>query len=424
MPPQDTRTKLDTANVAATAPRRVYSPRQEMFLLAFASNAGTNCSTANPDTPIDNCVSQAIQDELAKAELLQFYRRDSQAVPGDSRWTIVWGPGVAVIPTPSDQTIETNTGTVKAHWATNVMFVAHKEGAEEDTYFVSIAGTDSKSFFDAMEDFRVHQMCPWPHVPDELKPAKESANIPLISLGFRKGLEVLERMRPVEGLPGAHRTLDEYFGEVVRNSRRPVHITTSGHSQGGALSPLVALWLRDTQDKWDPARRVGDRISCWPFAGLTPGNLAFANYYDAHVPLTFSVINPLDVATKFFNERDLGEIPNIYSSPSDPSSDIRPGKNLRELVIVMRALVAGNEYTRIPQDRTRVMTLNGKVNTSYTPTPQPDGCKDCCNFGFQMGYQHLYAYFDLLGLETPTFPIDQFTGLCGNPNPCKLMDDV
>jgi hypothetical protein len=42
---------------------------------------------------------------------------------------------------------------------------------------------------------------------------------------------------------------------------------------------------------------------------------------------------------------------------------------------------------------------------------------DCMNFTMQMGYQHLQAYFELLGLtfvpeNGPIIPIDQFQGLC------------
>jgi len=58
----------------------------------------------------------------------------------------------------------------------------------------------------------------------------------------------------------------------------PLDVTVTGHSKAAALAQAVALWLREALDvppeRWDAGR--GARVHCYAFAGLTPGNAAFA----------------------------------------------------------------------------------------------------------------------------------------------------
>lgn len=366
-----------------------YDQTQEMFLLGFSSNCGTLCSASDPD--IHKCVYDEIHDELSQQRSLS---GDTVSLADD--WEIVWGPGVAVIPRVLD--------AGKEHWATNVMYVARKEDDSQNaSYFVSIAGTDSKSFFDTLEDFRVHLMRPWPHFKGTRKHA------PLISLGFHKGLEVLENMRPPDGMPGALMTLDKFFGNEVKTARGSVSIITGGHSQGGALSPLVALWLVDTQHRWNP--RTSAAISSWPFAGLTPGNKAFADYYDERVPNTNRMFNDFDVATKLFSQGGLAQIKTLYESVG-----ILPGPRISNLTDFLIRDTEDNGYTQIGKP----IELGGapKDPSDYHPPPVVPPANDCEKFTLQMGYQHLQSYFDLVGVNffdghgTPYCHIDQFQGLC------------
>lgn len=70
---------------------------------------------------------------------------------------------------------------------------------------------------------------------------------PKISRGFAQGLKVLQEMVPTEDMSGPKVTLECFLHDALRLKKDSVRILTGGHSQGGALSPLVALWLRDTQ---------------------------------------------------------------------------------------------------------------------------------------------------------------------------------
>jgi hypothetical protein len=375
-----------------------YNKHQEMFLLGFAANFGTQCSGAER-SDINQCVLDSINGELQTSRL-QNADGSFADVNLAQDWIIVW-LGVAVVP----------RGRLDADYGpypTNVMFVARKDEPPNSTYFIGIAGTNHKSFYDALEDFRVHEMVPWAHA----KGPTESTR--LISLGFHKGLELLTKLKSVEGVPGAGMSLEDYLRGVMRETGKgQISIITGGHSQGGSLSPLVALWLRDTHLRWDPLGKLGENIFSWPFAGPSPGNEAFAVYYDRRMPNTTSVINSSDVATKLFNEDDLQQIPTIY----EPL--IHAGQRITNLKDFLLADVQGKGYTRIPYrpsdppDPPTVISLTAAVNaTLYNPDD-----KDCLNFTMQMGYQHLQAYFELLGLsfvpESGTkIPIDQFQGLC------------
>lgn len=390
---------------------------QEMFWLGFLSNCGTKC----PDdqySDIYECVLAKIQAQLGTPRVFlkndinpeQDLKDPRYQVTLSDDWEIVW-LGVAVIPSDHDHD--------NGPYPTNTMFVARQK-SNRSTFFISVAGTDSKSFFDTLEDFRVHELRTWPHAKENSRRAQP----PLISLGFHKGLEVLEHMRSKE-LQGQKRTLDEFFAGVVRDvvteADGRITIITGGHSQGGSLSPLVALWLIDIQDSWDP-RGLAD-ISSWPFAGPSPGNQVFADYYDERVPNTTSVINPLDIAVKFYNEGDLKTLEKLYEPDEPPTNDepttkIEAGPRITHLANFLIADTNGKGYTRIPQDPGKVVQLGSSVD----PTLIDPQKTDCINYTMQAGYQHIKAYFDLLGVAFDDLcGIDQLTGLCQRPVVAKIL---
>ena len=66
-------------------------------------------------------------------------------------------------------------------------------------------------------------------------------------------------------------------------------LAVAGHSLGGTLAPVVALWLSE--------RRADVDLLVAPFAGMTPGNLAFKSLFGIGAPLqdrVFRTNNSLD----------------------------------------------------------------------------------------------------------------------------------
>lgn len=346
-----------------------YDPR--MFLLSVASCAGAECAGRN----INQCVSDAIKAALATEGWNL----------GD--WEVVWGPGVSVMPHPSADDSKGNPS--------DVMFVASNRSA----YFVSVAATNYLSLFDVGEDFKAQTMRHWPYAPDGPTSAGK------ISRGFHESLKVLQTMKPKVGLglPGEGLTLRDFLSDEVKRRPGNVHVITGGHSQGGATSPLVALWLLETQKEWDVRGKAS--ISCYRSAGPTPGDADFALHYNGSLPRTVSLVNPLDFVPKIFVEREMITIPRIY----EPF--IRPTHEIITLVGEMATLAACGHYTQIAQGPDQLVMLDhARVNRHIYEGSDPTPCQ---KFARQMGYQHAQAYFELLGLPSD-IPVGQFDGLCGS----------
>lgn len=353
---------------------------EEMYLLAVASNAGAGCTVSDEDNRPDKvtrCVAHEVNSWLEEFSLIP-------------RWQVVWGPAVYVA----------NIGghTLTDACPANVMFAAYE--AEHSSYFISVAGTNGAAPYDLEEDFRVRVMQPWPYAAPGSRPGK-------ISEGSHLGLNILQEMTPGVGQHQGE-TLQQYLSRALRDAKRPVNVITGGHSLGGALSPLVALWLRDTQEQWDPRRVVPeDGFYCRRSAGPTPGDKEFAAYYDGRLPGTTSLVNNLDVVTKFWDK--LGEIESLY----EPAG-VQAPPQVKALVRAFERQIEGHTYTQPGYGKRQYIAPATAINTSLI-TEQGADCK---NFMRQMGYQHVLAYFDALGLPVPgkmrrTIGVDQFLALCG-----------
>jgi hypothetical protein len=165
-----------------------------------------------------------------------------------------------------------------------------------------------------------------------------------------------------------------------------VSITTAGHSLGGALSPVAALWLSDTRAQWDPAGRA--TLSCLPSAGPTPGNQDFATYYAGSPPgqRTTRIHNAIDVVPHAWAGADLAQVPSLYQPAIDPDPLVRG------LVFLAAQASRNGNYTQLDP----ATALPGVVNPALI---NATGLfRDFKNFIAQMGFQHVDAYPELLGI--------------------------
>jgi len=324
-------------------------PFQRNLVMAFLPYLGTPLS--GPD------VNEKTHELVAAG--LEFFQ------PRIGPWKLVWGPGVfQVVPGVS---IPANT-----------MFVAKHEATGE--LFVSIAGTNPFSAYAwFVEDFQVSETRTWGY-------GAATGDV-AISTGTLKGLLALQGMVPPTGIPGANVTLENFLGEYVAAEGAPVEITISGHSLGGALAPTLALWLLDTQKQWDHHDRAV--ISVYAYAGPTPGNDAFASYFDARFRgRMHRIANPLDVVTHAWNVGDLAEVKALYTPeiPRDALWD-----KAADFAI---AATNGIKYRQIDPSS---VPLKGTVKQDLVWRFAPR----LVNLAAQVLYQHTLAYFELMGLEYP-----------------------
>ncbi|HEY6321754.1 MAG TPA: lipase [Thermoanaerobaculia bacterium] len=288
--------------------------------------------------------------------------------PQIGTWQLVWGPAVYELPTSSQPD--------------NVMFVVRgtdPTGAPQ--LVVAIAGTNPYAVLDwIVEDFFVSIEVFW---------KSAFALDRMISTGTFIGLSALQTMTPSGSLPGgtsqpgAGLTLQNFLATQVG---APIAITVTGHSLGGALAPTLALWLNDTRADWDPAGNAS--LSVLASAGPTAGNQGFAAYSDAQIgPRITRVHNPLDVVPHAWARPDLLQVAGLYAPA------IQPDVLLDGFQATALAISALGSYTQI---NANAPALPGATINAAIIVP---GATAFANFFAQLAYQHVDAYYTLLGLQ-------------------------
>lgn len=249
-------------------------------------------------------------------------------------WVPVWGPVVNVF-----------NGD-----AANTMFVAQNTTTKE--YVVSIAGTNPSSFFDwLLEDALVGKKVYW-NLLDH--------SCGCVSAGTDFGLTALKLMK--------------YNGQSVFNYLQSVNaknITVTGHSLGGALSPVMALFLSNNLK--------GANVSCRPTAGATPGDSDFATYWNGSVvgknANTVRVWNAIDVVPNAYEWDTMQNIPDLYlpniTCPTSTASGIVTESNKLQPL----------DYTQLLKTTTTTFDLD-VYNQGNPADPFMD----------QALYQHVAAY--------------------------------
>lgn len=209
--------------------------------------------------------------------------------------------------------------------------------------------------------------------------------------------QVLELIQASAGLRSRWKggeDLVTFLRQAVAAADGEIEVIVTGHSKGGSLASVLAMWLADTQGTswvtplhgWDPDRRA--RVRCYSFAGPTPGNSAFARLVEE----TFGsdhhrVSNRLDMVCHAWAVRPLAgsgpdglyldDVPRLYPAP------VRRLRGLAELAEVVVRDVRPLDYRHIGGS---VTLLEGRIDPHRTL------------FLEQAVYQHLEAYVDALGL--------------------------
>ncbi len=255
---------------------------REMLALAFIAYTGERI--AGPDQEVSRQLAPCFVAELARQPLVE-------------EWELVWGPVVYRF----EHTLFND----------NLLYAVRRRG-DPATLAVSTRGTNSRAVFDwLVEDLEVFELRDWPFGdPADLDPK--------IARGTMKGLEILQGLVPPEGVPGAGQGIAAFLaGQVAVNAPRTTTIHVTGHSLGGALSPVLALWLADTTSDWDPEGRSTLQVT--PFAGPTQGDADFAAYYDRRLGATTTRFHDaIDIATLVWNATAMAEIPTLYLPVAKP----------------------------------------------------------------------------------------------------------
>jgi Lipase (class 3) len=325
---------------------------QTLFVLSMWAELGSSMKGSVID------IETKLEAEI-KADL-------QTARPEIGEWELVWGPAVFQ--------------AFPSIFADNTIYVVKKASdAAIPQYVIAIAGTNPSSIFDGLvENTLLNPLRRWPY-------SSPVGLSPMVANGTSIGLSILQGLKPGPKITGAGTSISEFI--TLRDSGR-AHIDVTGHSLGGALASVFALWLFDTQPEWDPKGQA--QVSCLPFAGPTAGNQDFAKYFMSSSLGSRStrVFNALDVVPHAWSHRDLRQIPSLY----DPDIPGERDPAVQGLVAVASAISWFDNFCQIYPD---IASLpGGKVNKAIV---EP-GKTIFENFISQIGFQHVSAYFELLNI--------------------------
>jgi hypothetical protein len=272
----------------------------------------------------------------------------------------------------------------------NFAFIARSKST--GAYCIAIRGTYPNPFSaaywqDASQDNPLQAMQPWP-----LGSADPYDTGPRISGGAAAGFGNLM------ALSNGNQSFEQAVGAIPRDAM--VYVT--GHSLGGTLAPVIGLWMTGLPNAIKPI------VYC--FAGLTPGNGAFASLFGPGTSLAGRVKrykNTLDSVPYGWN--DVLATRNFYQPA--PSGGLLVESAITALALELHKY----DYTPVGDE----VVLAGTLNTE--------------TFGFEFAaflienlQQHLPdTYLRLLGAPSLPFTIGFGAVVIANDNPLAAqMDDI
>lgn len=256
---------------------------------AFGRHNITSASTAIQD--IINYSSPKIDSVLQYA-----------SAPGVnlSVWKRVWGPGVAV---NSGSTLV--FGLLPPYVASASLTIFQDNN---NNYVLAIQATNPNCNFDwDTYDFNVEKAHQWIFGGDSSGYVSEGTY-----LGFNALL----------GLTSGNTSAISFLNKAYA-ANSAINVVVTGHSLGGALSPVMALYLKHQFDSI--ARQNTTNVYCLSTAGATPGDADFAKYYNSKLMSnTMRVWNYLDVVPRAWDSTTMAYVESgsngtggIYSAPGN-----------------------------------------------------------------------------------------------------------
>lgn len=243
-------------------------------------------------------------------------------------------------------------------------------GKNENDIVVVTSGTLGDSPKDQVDDLDIFPMVP---LQELIKSCPVPANL---SQGTALGVKAILSTPSTIGFQG---TLCDFLGKQPSGAT----IRLVGHSLGGALMSVVALYLKE--------KFSGFNFYCETIAAPTAGDGFFASYFNKQMAgNALRVYNTLDVVPMVWCATSLDFSLTLY----DPANVIDEG--MKEMVCFNIDTVTNNNL-----NYTQWGMGGAKMELRLCGEPQ----SKCANYEAQSGYQHIYEYMSLLGLQLGDIPM-------------------
>jgi hypothetical protein len=337
--------------------------QQSMMLLAFAA-----------DTELTVLHDDEAADEIELYEALTTKVLPSINSGAGTNWKLVWGPWVKTEPYVKWKDYRP---TLQRR-IVNAMYVAQ----DGSNFVIGIAGTDFRSAYDwLVEDMNVWELVSWNSVAKK----SDSPIKAMISKAAQTGINFLLNGAPKAQVPGKGTTIQNF---LAKNVSKGSTLYTTGHSLGGSLSEVMALWISDQN-------ATGNQVTILPYsyAGPTPGNDVFATYYASKLTLQ-RIWNEVDIVPNAWNSQQMLE----YAEKLKLSQINNKGVYATGLVGAAMTMKS-REYTQVANG----IELASEFNPQYT------------EFLCQVYYQHIIAYYVLSELPVPDNVISGMPANCSAP---------
>jgi hypothetical protein len=294
-----------------------------------------------------------------------------------SNWKVVWGPNYTL----ADLNLA----------ASNAMYVAQQQddaGNPLPVYVVATAGTNSSSLYDLLDEDLDIDSTEW-------KLEGNGPSVLKVTTGDMDGLKNLIGM----GWP--FNDIREYLASIQKPD---VTLWFTGHSLGGALSPMLMTALMDPYSALDTKKTqlgLWKQVNLLATAGPSIGNQEFVDYFRK----LFSASNA--TTTFVWNANDV--VPHAWASSSmqaltSPKNiyglTFAPGSKIAALLAKQQANAGKQAYVQFQPDAAFQFALQPYTNSTNSPESwNPDS-----EFVAQLGYQHLNAYVKQFGCDYFVLP--------------------
>ncbi len=428
-----------------------YSQSNQIHALSQTVNAAFGMdfpSVADMQTYVQAVVSTVLTDDQGTATATNNYLGSAAA---GTQWDCIWGPYVWTNNPNTNKIICDNT-------------VALFYNSSQKLFVVGIAGTNSNSMYDWMtEDFDVSTTQPW----NTVSAVTNAPATAVLSTGTYNGINnLLNNIKDNNGY-NVVTALQNYLTTLGASAGAQT-LAVCGHSLGGALTPVMALYLFENASTWNSNSLV-NAVAAYPTAGPTPGDINFATYYENLVtnnptpnPISFTythIFNSIDVVPQAWELDTMSNVPFIYDAdytslgtPPDaiiagmvsgalcssfntsgyiPKSNnythiqtrtafngsYQAGKSVAgtnpELIKIYDAINMGIAGIFFINSTLRKSQLNGNTSTGDNGTVYPNFLIDFGNFVLQMVYQHTIAYNSNSLIEIQAY-VTEYQGIKAN----------